>query len=314
MGYKINKKSTNQKIFRDSQRIKNKTVRYQAKENRKINRSTKICSEDKNIINPYPCKYLSYNTPCMCHHLKLFKRLLDNLPGYQCDYPSIMDMKIKKKLFCIPKMLYAIERRVPLAKDQKVPSLPGPVWSIIFSFCKIRTLMSLEMVSKRFHNLVNLTFKVFGLKSFDCCDYCYSRLKFGEVYYDCYGRQLKFEKSSFLNNYCDSCCRLDQIPQKTFSQMKDDFRTKVIHGLKIKHMNLIKIIIEKNKALSFLESLCVMCRIPQMKKSYDIIQEILIYKNSPKQKENRKAWYRDRDRDRHWHWYCDCDCEWDREF
>ena len=261
MGYKINKKSTNQRIFRDSQRIKNKTVRYQAKENRKINRSTKICSKDKNIINPYPCKYRSYNTPCMCYHLKLCKRLLYNFPLCKYDFPSIMDMKITKKLFCIPKMLYVIERRVPIAKVRNVPSLPGPVWSIIFSFCQVRTLMSLEMVSKRFQKLVHLTFnKVVGP---NYCDSCYSRSKFGEHYCDFSDSRLTYEKD-YSNIFCASCYKVLQFPLKTFSQMKVSFRDNLIDGLQRKHMKLIKIIIDKFNALSFLESLCVMCRIPQL--------------------------------------------------
>ena len=224
----------------------------------------------------------------MRYHLKLFKRLLDNFPGSQFYYPSIMDMKIKKKLFCISKILYVIERRVPLAKDRKVPSIPGPVWSIIFSFCKVHTLISLEMVSKRFQKLVNLTFnKVFGPKSCDCCDYCYSRSKFGEHYCDFFCRLLTYDQDH-SNIFCASCYRVDQFPQETFPKMKAYFRIKVIYGLLKKHMNIIKIISDKFNALSFLESLCVMCRIPQMKKSYDIIQEILIYKNSRKQEEREK--------------------------
>ena len=66
MGYKLNKKSTNQKIFRDSQRIKNKTVRYQAKENRKINKLIKSCSEDKNMAYPYTCGFL-YTISIICY-------------------------------------------------------------------------------------------------------------------------------------------------------------------------------------------------------------------------------------------------------
>ena len=71
--------------------------------------------------------------------------------------------------------------------------------------------------------------------------------------------------------------------------MKVSFRDKLIDGLQRKHMKLIKIIIDKFNALSFLESLCVMCRIPQMKKSYDIIQEILIYENSRNQEREREG-------------------------
>ena len=274
MGYKLNSKSTNQKIFRDSQRIKNKTVRYQAKENMKINKLVKSCSEDKNMAYPYTCEYLSYNSQCICYHWQLSKRILDKMPGYQSDFPSTINMKIKKKIFAIPEILNVKKCRRPTAKNRKVPSLPGPVWIIIFSFCSLRTMMSLEMVSKIFQKLVNLAFN----EALDpnCCCICNwpgwaLKYRISFCYCLCHATS-----SSLLQNISNSI----NISPQIFLQMKTLFIQKKTYWLQKKHMKLIKRSIDKYKELSFWEYPCVICEIPQMKKSYDIIKGILSYKDS----------------------------------
>ena len=273
MGYKLNKKSTNQKIFRDSQRIKNKTVRYQAKENRNINKLIKSCSEDKNMAYPYTWGYLSYNSQRICYHWHLFKRILDKMPEYQSNFPSTMNMKIKKKTFAIPEILNVKKCRLPSAKNRKVPSLPAPVWSIIFSFCSLRTMMSLEMVSKKFQKLVILAFN----EALDPNCYCMcdppawaltDRISF--CYCLCH-----VTSSSLLQNISNSI----SITPQVFLKVKTFFIKDNIYYLQKKHMKLIKRIIDKYEELSFCEYSCVMCKIPQMKKSYDIIKGILSYKN-----------------------------------
>ena len=68
--------------------------------------------------------------------------------------------------------------------------------------------------------------------------------------------------------------------------MKTLFIKRITYYLQAKHMNLIKIIIDKYKELSFWEYSCVICKMPQMKKSYDIIKGTLSYKNSITSKES----------------------------
>ena len=62
--------------------------------------------------------------------------------------------------------------------------------------------------------------------------------------------------------------------------MKTLFIRQKTYYLRKKHMKLIKGIIDKLKELKFWKYSCVICEIPQIKKSYGIIKGILSYKDS----------------------------------
>ena len=279
MGYKIKKQYSPKKISKDSQRIQNTISKYQANKNRKIKISRGTCIQDHILYQFHPEDNSKPRSEHICYHWKLFKRLLNKIPGYQMFLLSRLYKTIPNKILTQPKQLN-LKKTIVIKKNEKVPYLPGAIWHIIFSFCSLSTLILIEMVSKDFQQLVNppCNFSHFKLVQ----DVSEGRpLPLDPEVSDCsiwspITTPIQLKLSSNCNLYCNSLWR-NASKNHIFScsRIKYDFIDELITRVLRKNVDLINKIIDQFKEASFFTNYCIMCTLPQVKKSYDIIREIV---------------------------------------